>query len=130
MAARTSGEKVLPGGLFGINNVPLQSEYQWQDIVTSKDIRDLKSLRHRRWNSKLYFQYNEESAAPAAMKQRKAIADALQAKGYEPGFWSEGVAYALFEKVLEEAESFRLLTEVLHGVAMIMPMPTQEDKPE
>jgi hypothetical protein len=89
--------KVLPNGLFGINNMPLHTEYQWQDIVSTSELRDKDRLVHRRWNQKIYYKWPEVEDQEASRAQRQKIIDLLKETGYHPGFWSKGTAYFLVE---------------------------------
>ena len=116
--------KELPDGTFGINNMPWQQEYTWQDIVRSTTIRDTKALIHRRWKLKLSFDvvtYGDDT-------RRRAICDALPAKGLSSGFWSSdprpgGVthAYALFPEDLGLEKSREVIAAALDGVVELKP---------
>lgn len=88
--------KVLPDGTFGINNMPLHQEYQWQDIVLTQQISSDGETIFRRWGRKVYFTWDEPSDAEAASAARKSLIRVAVEAGHHPGFWNTGVAYILF----------------------------------
>lgn len=109
--------KLLPDGTYGINNMPLNDAYQWQDIVRSKNIVDEDQLIHRRWNRKCWFAYEEEDTEGESSALREKIMEALSAVGCHPGFWSRGVGYALFQEKLSDEECEELITKALTSIA-------------
>jgi hypothetical protein len=113
--------KMLPDGTFGINNMPLDASYQWQDIVSSQELRNSAALIHRRWKCKTYFCFKEDPKGDQTLRQ--TIAETLQARGLYPGFWTTGVGYALFKEDLGEEASQKVISDALDGKAELVANP-------
>lgn len=85
---------VVGDGLVAINNVPLMDDYRWQDIVTGGGSRP--SIVHRRWHTRLWFNYDAAEDEKGDLERRKAIFNALKPVGHV-GFMWKGLAYILME---------------------------------
>jgi hypothetical protein len=128
----TGGEgmwgKKLPDGTFGISNMPLHTEYQWQDIVRTAELRDANQLIHRRWNSKVYFKYTPDPEEEANMELRKSIYDTLKSAGFNPGFWVDGVGYALIKENLDENAGREAVTKALETISIVPEFDNDEEE--
>lgn len=85
---------VVGDGLVAINNVPIMDDYRWQDIVTMGSSRP--TIVHRRWHTRLWFNYDNADTEKEDLKRRKAIFNALKPIGHA-GFMWKGLAYILME---------------------------------
>lgn len=120
--------KKLPDGTFGISNMPLHTEYQWQDIVRTAKLRDANQLIHRRWNSKVYFKYTPETEEADNLELRKNIYNTLEAAGFNPGFWVDGVGYALIKEKLSENEGREAVTKALGAISLVPEFDNDEEE--
>jgi len=113
--------KELPGGLFGINNEPVSDRYMWQDIVRTKEVRNMLALVHRRWAIKVYFTWDEPEDEKSALPLRKRIHEALQAQGTAPGFMWKNLAYTHFRADVGQAAAFATIQESLREICIVAP---------
>jgi hypothetical protein len=107
--------KVLPDGTYGINNDPLSEAYMWQDIVRSKELPEDEAknlIIHRRWNTKIFFKYEEPEDKEESLAYRQKIVDMLCDFG-SPGFFWKGVGYILIEEALSLEEAFKVIEKPL-----------------
>lgn len=111
--------KLLPDGTYGINNMPLNPAYQWQDIVRSTNIEDEDQLIHRRWNRKCWFAFEEEDTKGESSAFREKIMEALTAAGCYPGFFTKGVGYALFQEKFSDDECEAVITKALAPIVTL-----------
>lgn len=103
----------LPDGTYALDNYPLYRAYRWQDVVRTKEIRTPDELIHRRWNTRIYFRFDQPEDADEASRK---IFEALDASDADPGFWCRGVGYVSFEVEMTEKEAEAEVTKRLAGV--------------
>jgi hypothetical protein len=112
--------KQLPefGGvsLVGMNNMPLDGRYAWQDIYQGSGINlDPDDLVHRRWKNRIWFGYTEDADdKEVGTGQRQRLLDLLKPIGF-PGFFCPGMGYILMEEPEHEvaaAKVFEVLGEL------------------
>ena len=138
-----SGESVwtkdVGDGLLGINNNPLSPFFRWQDIVRYPEganrgweSRENPELIHRRWNSQVFFTFDEPSLkkeSEEAEAIRRRIYDAIRAVGGRGSFWLPRMGSALFETEDEE-EARRVLAGVLEPLDVGFELYEEEEEDE
>lgn len=87
--------------LYGIDNNPLCPELCWQDIVRGKRVGNASQVIHRRWNTRVWFGYDEAKEKDDAEIQRKRIWQAGKDVDGDVSFWSPGVGIVAFKPELE-----------------------------
>lgn len=92
--------------LVGMNNMPLDGGFEWQDIYQGSGI-DLEpdDLVYRRWKNKIWFAYEEDGEDDKGIRQK--ILDVLKPVGF-PGFFTAGMGYVLMESADFEKASKRV----------------------
>lgn len=114
--------KKLPNGNMALDNMPLNPNYEWQDVLNAGH-----EVVARRWHNKVYFTYKEPEGEEGLALRRKIIeAITLKNSGY-PGFWSPGVGYCLFESENRE-ESESTLREVLAEIGLDITLASEEEE--
>lgn len=111
----TTGEtlwgRVLPDGTFGVDNLPLNEKYRWQDIVTSKNM-DLGEIIHRRWKHMFWISFTPNP--DDSIGERENVCNILEGVG-EFSFWSDGNISLMFDcdAVPDIDPVIRLLSDVI-----------------
>ena len=82
--------RVLPSGDIGLDNNPLNEEFRWQDVLRGGKVI------HRRWKTKVWYQYTDVVDDKASEARRGELYEALKDLG-DPNFFWPGRAYVLME---------------------------------
>jgi hypothetical protein len=99
--------KVIGDGSYGINNHPLESNIHWQDIVDSKEVKNLDQIIHRRWKTKVWFSYEPAENEEDDLTRRELIFNASVKQEANVGFFLEGLGYMSFQEELKTSEEIR-----------------------
>lgn len=101
--------KLLPHGLRGLNNHPLDRAHRWQDI------RFGAKLVYRRWNTSIGFVYKPRVGLDD-LATRQLICQTLKADDVEIHFFWASWGYAEFKSADDAACRARLATPLLADV--------------
>lgn len=84
--------RLLPNGERILDNEPLDERWRYQDVVDGN-----LNIIHRRWNSKIWFEYEALEDEDKDIKRRGELFEAAKSVG-NVNFFFRGIAYVLSEE--------------------------------